>query len=71
MLKYKKKMVKLNYECPKISLIIVEQGNLMDAASGNAGTIGSGGVVGDAKQSYGWEDEDISSENNGDYLNED
>lgn len=50
------------YIMPEIKVYPMENDNLLQAASGNAGTIGYGGSGGDAKKWWGgeWEDEETS-----------
>ena len=50
------------YTKPEIKVYPMENDNLLQAASGNAGTIGYGGSGGDAKKWWGeeWEDEEAS-----------
>ena len=54
---------RLPYIAPRCTVIPIEEDNLLQAASGNAGTIGYGGSGGDAKRNTGveeWEEEEAS-----------
>ena len=56
---------RLHYIAPRCTVIPMEEDNLLQAASGNAGTIGYGGGGGDAKRNTGveeWEGEETSLE---------
>lgn len=46
------------YTCPKTIIISTGCDSLMQSASGNAGSIGFGGSGGDAKQWFGFWDEE-------------
>ena len=51
---------RLHYIAPRCTVVPVEEDNLLQAASGNAGKIGYGGDGGDAKRNTGveeWEEE--------------
>ena len=51
------------YITPEIMVYPMQEDNLLQAASGNAGTIGYGGSGGDAKRNTGveeWEEEEVS-----------
>ena len=51
------------YIMPTIKINLMQEDNLLQAASGNAGTIGYGGDGGDAKRNTGveeWEEEEAS-----------
>ena len=51
------------YTTPEMMIYPMENDNLLQAASGNAGTIGYGGSGGDAKRNTGveeWEEEETS-----------
>ena len=51
---------RLHYIAPRCTVVPVEENNLLQAASGNAGKIGYGGDGGDAKRNTGveeWEEE--------------
>ena len=51
------------YTTPEIKVYPMQEDNLLQAASGNAGTIGYGGGGGDAKRNTGveeWEEEEAS-----------
>ena len=51
------------YTTPKMMVYPMQEDNLLQAASGNAGTIGYGGSGGDAKRNTGveeWEEEGAS-----------
>ena len=52
------------YTTPEIKVYPMQEDNLLQAASGNAGTIGYGGDGGDAKRNTGveeWEEEEEAS----------
>ena len=51
------------YITPEMMVYPMQNDNLLQAASGNAGTIGYGGSKGDAKKWWGeeWEDEETFS----------
>ena len=54
---------RLHYIVPRCTVIPMQNDCLLQAASGNAGTIGYGGSGGDAKRNTGveeWEDEETS-----------
>ena len=54
---------RLLYVTPRCTVVLVEEDHLLQAASGNAGTIGYGGGGGDAKRNTGveeWEEEGAS-----------
>ena len=54
---------RLHYIVPRCTVIPMQNDNLLQAASGNAGTIGYGGSGGDAKRNTSveeWEDEETS-----------
>ena len=58
-----KKRKKRAYITPEMMVYPMENDNLLQAASGNAGTIGYGGSGGDAKRNTGveeWEEEEAS-----------
>lgn len=51
------------YTTPEMMVYPMQEDNLLQAASGNAGTIGYGGSGGDAKRNTGveeWEEEEAS-----------
>ena len=51
------------YTTPEMKVYPMQEDNLLQAASGNAGTIGYGGSGGDAKRNTGveeWEEEEAS-----------
>ena len=59
----KEQKERLHYIAPRCTVIPIEEDNLLQAASGNAGTIGYGGSGGDAKRNTGveeWEEEEAS-----------
>ena len=59
----KEQKERLHYIAPRCTVIPMQNDNLLQAASGNAGTIGYGGSGGDAKRNTGveeWEEEGAS-----------
>ena len=59
----KEQKERLHYIAPRCTVIPMQNDNLLQAASGNAGTIGYGGDGGDAKRNTGveeWEEEGAS-----------
>lgn len=60
----KEKSERSLYVKPECNLLNTNVESILQNASGNAGSIGPGGVAGDAKQSPFWEDEDVVSVSN-------